>query len=58
MLSSQSNSLSGLHPIVPVVKSDGSSHNCGDHKVTLNSAAKTDTYPFPNIEGLFKDGPG
>ena len=39
-------------------KSDGSSHICGDHKVILNRVAKTDTYPFPNIEGLLKDGPG
>ena len=34
-------------PIVPVVKSDGSVRICGDYKVTLNCAAKTDTYALP-----------
>ena len=26
---------------------------CGDYKVTLSCAAKTDTYPLPKIEDLF-----
>ena len=40
-------------PIVPVVKPDGSVRICGDYNVTLNCAAKTDTYPLPKIEDLF-----
>ena len=40
-------------PIVPVVKKDGSVRICGDYKVTVNSAARLDTYPLPRIEDLF-----
>ena len=32
-------------PIVPVVRSDGTVRICGDYKVTLNCAAKTDISP-------------
>ena len=39
-------------PIVPVLKRDGSIRICGDYKVTINLAAKTDTYPLPKIEDL------
>ena len=34
-------------PIVPVVKTDGSIRICGDYKVTVNQAARLDTYPLP-----------
>ena len=40
-------------PIVPIIKSDGTVCICGDYKVTLNCAAKTDTYSLPKIEDLF-----
>ena len=40
-------------PIVPVVKPDGTVRICGDYKLTVNQAAKTDTYPLPRIEELF-----
>ena len=40
-------------PIVPVLKRDGSIRICGDYKVTVNLAAKTDTYPLPKIDDLF-----
>ena len=40
-------------PIVPVVKTDGSIRICGDYKVTVNQAAKLDTYPLPRADDLF-----
>ena len=40
-------------PIVPVVKPDRSIRICGDYKVTINQAAKPDTYTLPKIEDLF-----
>ena len=40
-------------PIVPVVKTDGSIRICGDYKVTVNQAAKLDTYPLPHADDLF-----
>ena len=40
-------------PIVPVLKRDGSICICGDYKVTINLAGKTDTYQLPKIEDLF-----
>ena len=40
-------------PIVPVVKKDGSIWICGDYKLTVNKAAKVDTYPLPRIDDLF-----
>ena len=40
-------------PIVPVLKRDSSVRICGDHKLTVNQAAKLDPYPLPRIEDLF-----
>ena len=40
-------------PIVPIVKADGSIRICGDYKLTVNRAAKTDSYLLPCIEDLF-----
>ena len=37
-------------PIVPMVKTNGTIRICGDYKVTINQAAKVDTYPLPRIE--------
>ena len=39
-------------PIVPIVKGDGSIRICGDYKVTVNHAAKVETYPLPKIDDL------
>ena len=40
-------------PIVPVLKRDELIRICGDYKVTINLAAKTDTYPLLKFEDLF-----
>ena len=41
-----------------MLKCDGSIRICGDYKVTVNLAAKTDTYPLPKIEDLFASQSG
>ena len=40
-------------PIVPVLKRDGTIRICGDYKLTVNQATKTDPYPLPRIDDLF-----
>ena len=40
-------------PIVPVLKKDGTVRICGDYKMTVNQAAKIDSYPLPKINDLF-----
>ena len=40
-------------PIVPVLKPDKSVRICGDYKLTVNKAAKTDKYPIPKAEDIF-----
>ena len=40
-------------PIVPVIKRDGKVRICGDYKLTVNQATKTDPYPLPRIDDLF-----
>ena len=39
--------------IVPVVKKDGSVRICGDYRLTVNHAAKPDTYPLPGVDDIF-----
>ena len=39
-------------PIVPVMKKDGSVRICGDYKMTVNQASKTESYPLPKIDDL------
>ena len=40
-------------PIVPVLKSDGSTRVYGHYKLTVNRATKLDAYPIPRVEDLF-----
>jgi len=40
-------------PTVPVLKKDGTVRICGDYKMTVNQAAKIDSYPLPKINDLF-----
>ncbi|XP_041379597.1 uncharacterized protein K02A2.6-like [Gigantopelta aegis] len=40
-------------PVVPVIKWDGTVRICGDYKLTVNQAAKLDTYPLPKVDDLF-----
>ena len=39
--------------IVPVVKSDDKIRICGDYRLTVNRAARLDTYPIPRLTDLF-----
>lgn len=38
--------------IVPVFKQDGSVHICGDHKVTVNRALKSEVYPLSPLSRI------
>ena len=38
--------------VVPVLKQDHKIRLCGDYKLTVNRAARMDTYPIPKIEDL------
>ena len=40
-------------PVVPVLKANGTIRLCGDYRVTINKAAKVDTYLLPRVEELF-----
>ena len=39
--------------IVQVLKPDNYVRICGDYKLTVNRAARSDTYPIPKLEDLF-----
>ena len=40
-------------PIVSVFKANSEVRICGDYKLIVNTSAKTDQYPIPNIEDLY-----
>ena len=44
--------------IVPVMKPDNTVRICGDYKLTVNKAARLDTYPIPNLQDLFSNMAG
>ena len=37
------------HPLMPVIKSDGSIRNCGDFKKTINKSARTEVYQLATM---------
>jgi len=39
-------------PIAPIVKKDGSVRICGNYCLTVNRAAKPDTYPLPKVADI------
>ena len=39
--------------VVPVLKPNGTVRLCGDYKLTVNKAARLDTYPIPTLDDLF-----
>ena len=39
--------------VVPVVKPNDKIRLCGDYKLTVNRAARLDTYPIPTLDDLF-----
>ena len=39
--------------VVPVLKPNGTVCLCGDYKLTVNKAARLDTYPIPTLDDLF-----
>ena len=39
--------------VVPVVKPNNKLRLCGDYKLTVNRAARLDTYPIPTLDDLF-----
>ena len=38
---------------MPVLKHNGTIILCGDYRVTINQAAKVDSYPLPKVEDLY-----
>ena len=49
-------------PVVLVIKRDGNDRLCGDFKLTINSVAKNEVYPCPELksiwwQGIIKAGP-
>ena len=43
-------------PIVPVAKTDGTIHVCGDYTVTVNAESKLDAYPIPYVGDSLSGG--
>ena len=37
-------------PVVPIIKHDGNVRLCGDYKLTINSVAKNEVYPYPELK--------
>lgn len=52
-LISPTDSAEWVTPLVPILKTDGILHICGNYKRTINSSLKEVNYPIPRVDDIF-----